>query len=354
MDLEALLNRIVEPDQSVAAEAQAHLDNLTKPRGSLGRLEELARWLCVVRGTTDISQPRPAVGVFAADHGVCAAGVSLFPQEVTAQMVYNFLRGGAGINVFARQVGADVVVVDVGVAAELADAQGLIKAKVAPGTADMTRGPAMSRDQALKAIGVGTDVAARLISEGYDLLVPGEMGIGNTTAASAITAVLCARAVAEVTGRGTGLDDEALRHKIGVIEKAIATNRPDPGDALGVLAAVGGLEIAAICGLILEAAASSIPVVLVGFISTAGALVAAKLKPEVVHYLLAGHCSVEAGHKIQLETLGLKPLLNLELRLGEGTGGVLAVGLVRAAVAMFTEMATFESAGVSDEKGRQE
>jgi nicotinate-nucleotide--dimethylbenzimidazole phosphoribosyltransferase len=338
------------PDQAVGEAAQAHLDNLTKPRGSLGRLEELARELCVMRGTTTLAQPKPAVAVFAADHGVTASGVSLYPREVTAQMVLNFLSGGAGINVLGRQAGAVVKVVDVGVDHDFGQLAGLIQAKVKRGTDNLALGPAMSREETLKAIAVGMDVAFGLIDEGHDLLIPGEMGIGNTAAASALTATFCGLPAREVTHRGTGLDDAALAHKIGVLEKALALHHADPADPLGVLSALGGLEIAAICGYGLAAASRRTPVIFDGFISTAGALVASRLCPAATAYFLVGHGSVEIGHAAQCRSLGKRPLLDLGLRLGEGTGAALAVQLVRAAVAIYNEMATFASAGVSDEE----
>jgi nicotinate-nucleotide--dimethylbenzimidazole phosphoribosyltransferase len=348
--LERTIAAIELPDPAPGEAAQAHLDNLTKPRGSLGRLEDLARELCVMRGSATLAQPRPAVAVFAADHGITASGVSLYPREVTAQMVLNFLNGGAGINVLGRLAGAVVKVVDVGVDHDFGQLAGLIQAKVKPGTDNFAVGPAMSRAEALKAIGVGMDVALSLIDDGHDLLIPGEMGIGNTAAASAITATFCGLPAKDVTHRGTGLDDKALAHKIGVLEKALALHQADPADPLGVLAALGGLEIAAICGYGLAAASRRVPVIFDGFISTAGALVASRLCPAAAAYFLVGHGSVEIGHAAQCRALGKKPLLNLNLRLGEGTGAALAVQVVRAAVAIYNEMATFAAAGVSDEE----
>lgn len=345
--LAKLVAAIQAPDQSLARAAQEHLDNLTKPRGALGRLEELARQLCVMRGGLELGQPRAAVTVFAADHGVTSAGVSLYPREVTAQMVFNFLNGGAGINVLARQAGAAVKVVDVGVDYDFEDLPGLVQAKVMPGTANMLEGPAMSREQALRAILAGAAVADQLMSEGMDLLIPGDMGIGNTTASAALTAVFCALPPALVTGRGTGLDDAGLAAKIAVLEKILTRRHPDPADPLGVLAAVGGLEIAAICGYCLAAAGRRVPVILDGFISTSGALVAARLAPPAAHYFIVGHSSQEQGHRAQCQALSKRPLLDLDLRLGEGTGAALALHLVRSAVAIYNEMATFASAGVT-------
>jgi len=348
--VQGIIKRIRPVDPAVGQQAQAHLDDLTKPQGSLGRLEELARSLAVMRGGARLSQPRAAVAVFAADHGITRAGVSLYPAEVTPQMVLNFLGGGAGINALARQAGAEVRVVDVGVNYDFGQAPGLIQAKVAKGTANFALEPAMTREQTLAAIMVGAKLAADLIAEGFDLLIPGDMGIGNTTPCAALTAVLCGRPVAEVTGRGTGLDDQGLAAKVKTIEQALALHRPSADDPLEALRLVGGLEVAAIAGYVLQAAASRVPVILDGFIATSGALVAAGLCPLVKQYLLAGHCSVEIGHRAQLDKLGLAPILDLNLRLGEGTGAALALLVVRAAVAIYNEMATFASAGVSEHK----
>lgn len=345
--LENLIKAVQVPDLALAGQAQARLDSLTKPQGALGRLEEIARELCVMKGSLSLGQPQAAVSVFAADHGLARAGVSLYPREVTAQMVFNFLAGGAGINVLARQAGAQVRVVDVGVDFDFDDLPGLIKAKVMHGSANMLEQPAMSQAQALEAILVGARVAGELMDQGVDLLIPGDMGIGNTAACSAMTAVFCGLPPAQVTGRGTGLDDQALANKIAILDKVLAARRPDPADPLGVLAAVGGLEIAAICGYCLAAAGRRVPVVLDGFISTTGALTAAKLAPAAAHYFIVGHDSMEQGHQAQCRALGKKALLSLDLRLGEGTGAALALHLVRAAVAIYNEMATFESAGVT-------
>jgi nicotinate-nucleotide--dimethylbenzimidazole phosphoribosyltransferase len=346
--LQELIAAVEPPDPGPEAAAQARLDNLTKPPGSLGRLEELAKRLCVLRGGPELAQPRPGVAVFAADHGVALAGVSPFPREVTAQMVLNFLAGGAGINALARQAGATVTVVDVGVDHDFPEAEGLVRAKVARGTANLLEEPAMSRAQASLAVLAGARVAAELIGQGRDLLIPGEMGIGNTTPSACLAAVFTGRPAEEVTGRGAGLDRAGLSHKVEMVHQALERHRPDPGDPLGALAAVGGLEIAAIAGFALGAAARRTPVLLDGLISTAGCLVAAKLCPAAGGWFLAGHLSVEGGHGPMLAELGLEPLLDLGLRLGEGTGAALAVSVLRAAVAVFNEMATFDSAGVSN------
>jgi nicotinate-nucleotide--dimethylbenzimidazole phosphoribosyltransferase len=332
------------------AQAQARLDNLTKPPGSLGRLEEVAAQYVAIREELFPPLNKKKVVVFAADHGVVAEGVSAYPPEVTFQMVYNFLRGGAGINVLARHVGAAVEVVDIGVNHEFQEAPGLISRKVAPGSRNLAREAAMSREEALQAILVGVERARAALAAGVDALAAGDMGIGNTTPAAALAAVFTGRPPAEVTGRGTGIDDASLSHKVVVIQRALDLHRPDPKDPLEVLTRVGGLEIAGICGLILGAAAGRRPLLLDGFIATAGALVAAALAPAATGYLIAAHRSVEPGHRIMQEHLGLKPLLDLDLRLGEGTGAALGFGLLEAGLKIYKEMATFSEAGVSEKE----
>jgi len=346
--LQSTINRIRPLDREAMRQAQARQDNLTKPQGSLGLLEELSVKVAGIKG---VAQPRikdKVIVTMAGDHGVTAEGVSLFPQEVTAQMVYNFLRGGAGINVLARHVGARVVVVDMGVATDLEPHPELLVKKVAHGTKDMAQGPAMSCEEAIQAIEVGIEIVESELSRGVDIVGTGDMGIGNTTPSSAIVAALTGAPVADVTGRGTGIDDEQLAHKVETIERALAVNRPDPADPLDVLAKVGGLEIGGIAGVVLGAAAHRLPVVIDGFISGAGALIAAGLAPQVKDYLVAAHLSVELGHRLVLERLGLTPLLNLNLRLGEGTGAALGISLVEAAVKVLNEMATFDDADVSE------
>jgi nicotinate-nucleotide--dimethylbenzimidazole phosphoribosyltransferase len=341
-------------DADAMAAASAHLDRLTKPPGSLGGLEAIAIRLAGIRGRLVTDIERPVVIVFAADHGVAARGVSAYPSEVTAQMVANFAAGGAAINVLARAAGADLVVVDIGVAGDGAPATGsesgvrLVRARVAPGTRDLSTGPAMTREEAVAAIDVGRSVVTGLIGDGADLVALGEMGIGNTTSASAIVAALTGRPAVEVTGRGTGVDDPALERKVALIDAALALHRLDPADPLGVLAAVGGLEIAGLVGAILGASEAGIPVVLDGFITGAAALVAVALAPSVAGRLIAAHRSVEPGHAIVLERLGLAPILQLDLRLGEGSGAALAIPIVRAAARICGEMATFSEAGVSE------
>jgi len=352
--LESVPARIGPLDAAAMEAAAARLDRLTKPPGSLGRLEMLSVQLA---GITGFARPRvdhPAVLVFAGDHGVTAQGVSAYPSNVTAQMVANFVAGGAAINVLARLSGAQVVVVDVGVAGPIPNVGGgrndgarLVRKRVANGTHDMTEEPAMTRTETMAAIEAGRSVAMALIGEGVDALAVGEMGIGNTTAASALAAVLTGCPPAEVTGRGTGLDDQAIRHKVAVIERALDRRRPAPADPLGVLATVGGLEIAALVGAVLAAAESKIPVVLDGFITGSAALVAAAIAPNATARLIASHVSAEPGHRIVLERLALRPLLDLDLRLGEASGGVLALQLLSAATAILAEMATFDDAGVS-------
>jgi nicotinate-nucleotide--dimethylbenzimidazole phosphoribosyltransferase len=281
----------------------------------------------------------------AGDHGVAAEGVSAYPQAVTGQMVENLARGGAGVNVLARQVGARVVVADFGVIAPAATAAGTVERRVAPGTRSMTKGPAMTREEAVRAIAAG---AALVEAAAPDCVGTGEMGIGNTTAASALTAALTGADPAMVTGRGTGVADDAWIRKVEAVARALAVNRPDAGDPLGVLAAVGGFEIAGLVGVVLAGAARRVPVVLDGFIATAAALVAARLAPAVRDYLIAAHRSTEPGHVRLLEALGLTPYLELGMRLGEGTGAALGIGLLRAALACYREMATFKEAGVSE------
>jgi nicotinate-nucleotide--dimethylbenzimidazole phosphoribosyltransferase len=284
----------------------------------------------------------------AGDHGVVAEEVGNWPQEVTAQMVYNFLKGRAGINVLARQAGARVIVVDMGVAAELEANPQLIVRKVAPGTQNMCLGPAMTVEQAVKSIESGIEVVGAELAKGLDIVGTGDMGIGNTTASSAICAAMTGESVVKVTGRGTGISDEQLLHKIEVVKRALAVNQPGRQKPLEVLAKVGGFEIGGLVGVMLSAAAYRIPVVIDGFISGAAALIATALAPTLRDFLIAAHVSAEAGHKVLLRHLGLKPLLDLEMRLGEGTGAVLGIFLAEAAARILAEMSTFAEAGVSE------
>ncbi|HET6421463.1 MAG TPA: nicotinate-nucleotide--dimethylbenzimidazole phosphoribosyltransferase [Geobacteraceae bacterium] len=345
------LAKIQPVDGELLKKAQAKLDNKTKPLGSLGRLEEFARRFAAITGTLEPETGKKVIYTFAGDHGVVEEGVSAFPKEVTPQMVFNFLRGGAGVNVLARHAGADVRVVDIGVDYQFGPTPGLIGKKVAPGTRNMAKGPAMTREEAVAAIEVGIELANGCRKEGVNMAGTGEMGIGNTTPASAIIAAISRLPVTKVTHRGTGINDVALDNKVRVIERTLEVNRPDPADPLDVLAKVGGLEIAGIAGLVIGCAANRIPVVIDGFISTSGALIASEMNPHIKEYLFAAHRSVEIGHQFMLDHLGAKPILDLQLRLGEGTGAALAMGLIEAGVKILKEMATFDEAGVSESHG---
>lgn len=347
-EIERIVAAIRPLEEGAMAAARARQDQLTKPQGSLGRLEDLAVQLAGITGQVRPSLPRKAVVVMAADHGVTAEGVSAYPSEVTPQMVMNFLAGGAAINVLARRAGARVVVVDVGVASQLPAHDGLVHRKVALGTRNLAVQPAMTGEEAAKAIRVGIEVVEAELEKGLDLVATGDMGIGNTTASSAIVSVLTGRPVAEVVGRGTGIDDAGLGRKVRAIEKGILATRPDPSDPMEVLAKVGGLEIAGLVGVILAGAAHRLPVVVDGFISGAAALVAAAICPRVRSYLIASHRSVEVGHQALLQALDLQPILDLNLRLGEGTGAAIAMHLIDDALAVQNEMATFAEAGVSE------
>ena len=339
-------------DIAAAKQAQARQGNLTKPRGSLGRLEDISIRLAGMKADPLPDVTHKAVIVMAADHGVALEGVSAFPAEVTKQMVLNFVSGGAAINVLARQAGASVAIVDIGVAADFDPSlTGLHHRKVARGTRNMAGGPAMTRAEAEQALVCGMEVLTEVAETGIDLIATGDMGIGNTTPSAAIAAVMTGLPAASVTGRGTGVDDAGLAHKIKVIEQAISLNRPDRNDAFDVLCKVGGLEIAGLAGVMIAAAARRVPVVVDGFISTAAAMIAVGLAPDVINYLFCAHESVEIGHRAMHRHLGLSPLLDLELRLGEGTGAVLAFHLIEAASLILKEMATFSEAGVSDKEG---
>jgi len=338
-------------DAEAVSQARDRQQALTKPAGSLGVLEDVSVQLAGLAGECPPPLPEPAVvAVFAADHGVHAQGVTPWPQEVTAQMVANFLASGAVVNAIAAQAGADVCVVDVGVAADLPAAPGLLPRKIRPGTADMTAGPAMSRAEAERAVEVGIETARDLVAAGHNCLLTGDMGIANTTASAALIAAFTGADPEQVTGRGTGIDDPTWQRKVEVVRRALDRHQPDPADPLGVLAAVGGLEHAALAGFILGGAALRVPVVLDGVIACAAALAARALAPDAVAGLLAGHLSTEPGARRALDALGLRPLLDLGLRLGEGSGAVLALPVVAAAARVLREVATFDSAGVSGEK----
>lgn len=347
--LDETLARIAPTSAEAMAEAEARQLRLTKPAGSLGRLEEVGNRLAAIAGECPPPLPsRPVIGLFAGDHGVCAQGISPWPQEVTVQMALNIASGGAAINAISRQVGADVWVTDVGVAAELPDHPGIRSRKVRRGTRDFTVEPAMTLDEARAALEVGIAAANEAIDGGADILLTGEMGIGNTTPASALISVFSGVDVPTVTGRGAGAGDEMLAHKIAVIEKALVLQAPNSDDALGVLAAVGGLEHAALAGFILGAAARKVPVIVDGVIAASAACVAVGLHGDARGYLISGHAGVEPGIRAAVQWLGLKPLVDLDLRLGEGTGAALALPMVQAAARVLREMATFDSAGVAE------
>ncbi|EST54829.1 nicotinate-nucleotide--dimethylbenzimidazole phosphoribosyltransferase [Brevibacillus panacihumi W25] len=344
--LQDFLPAIGSRNPEAAAQARLHIDQLTKPLGSLGRLEEVAVELAAITGESFPVVTPPGVIVFAADHGVAVEGVSAYPQEVTVQMVANMANGGAGINVFARQIDALERIVDVGVANEMA-APGVIGRRIKAGTANMLREPAMSREEAARTLQVGSEAALEIIEAGAKVLIVGEVGIANTTASSAILAALTGADPDEIVGRGTGLDDAGWARKKQVVREAIALHRPDAAEPIDVLAKVGGLEIGAMAGAILGAASKRIPVLLDGFIATVAALLAVRLCPSSADFLIAGHRSQEPGHAYVLNVLGKEPLLDLQLRLGEGTGAALAYPVLEAACRMVHEMATFASAGVS-------
>ena len=347
-NIDEVLNRIKPVDEDFYKMAQERLDSLTKPKRSLGKLEDLAKRYMAIKEDLNPRIGNKVIYTLAGDHGVYEEGVSLYPKEVTAQMVYNFLRGGAAINVLARHVGAKIMVVDMGVDHEFPPAEGLLIKKVARGTKNIAVGPAMTKEEALTALMIGI----RLVDEsgGMDIVGLGDMGIANTTPSSAIFAAISGEPVHKVTGRGTGIDDLMLKRKVEVIERAIEVNRPVRADPLDVLSKLGGFEIAGITGMIIGASSRRIPVVIDGFISTAGAMIAAHMNPTIKDYLFASHCSAETGHSLMLQEMGLEPILNLSMRLGEGTGAALGISIIEAGVKVMSEMATFQEAGVSGEK----
>jgi nicotinate-nucleotide--dimethylbenzimidazole phosphoribosyltransferase len=348
MSLDETIKKIRPLDHSCAVAAQQRLDSLTKPQGSLGKLEELARRIAVIQGEVPPRLGRKLVFVFAADHGIVQEGVSAYPKEVTAQMTYNFLQGGAAINVLARHYGVDTEIVDVGVDHDFAGARGLRDSKMRRGTANLSREPAMTRDEAVRSIELGVQLAEEATAENLFLLGAGDMGIGNTSSAAAILCAITGAVPKEVAGRGTGIDDVTLRKKIAAIEKGLELNQPDASDPIDVLAKVGGLEIGAMTGVILGAASLRVPMVLDGFISGAAALLAQRFSSHVRDFLFASHLSAEKGHSLVLEELDLTPMLDLQMRLGEGTGACLLMGLIEASVKIIGEMATFASAGVEE------
>jgi nicotinate-nucleotide--dimethylbenzimidazole phosphoribosyltransferase len=350
MQLEEIIKQIKPLDDSAMQSAQARQNMLTKPHGSLGRLEELSIQLAGIYRKSIPSLKDKVIITMAGDHGVVAEGVSAFPQEVTSQMVLNFLHGGAAINVLSRHVGARVVVVDMGVEHDFEPHPSLVVKKVAKGTANMTLGPAMTHAQAEQSILSGVEVIEAEIKRGLDIVGTGEMGIGNTTPSAAIAATLTGETPAKIAGRGTGVDDEGLKRKISAIERALAVNQPNPKDGLDVLAKMGGFEIGGLAGVILGAAANGKPVMVDGFISTAAAMIAVTIAPAARAYLISAHRSQEFGHGLMLNWLGLKPLFDFDLRLGEGTGAALGISMAEAACKILSEMATFGEAGVSDKE----
>lgn len=334
-------------DKTLEPKIQAHLDDLTKPQGSLGRLEELAMRYCMIQGTLQPTMGTKRICCFAGDHGVVAEGVSAYPQEVTPQMVFNMLAGGAAINVLTRHVNSELVVVDIGVKAPMEDVKGLCHRKIRGGTDNMAEGPAMTRAETEAALAVGIELAEQAARDGVTLLGTGDMGIGNTTPATALYTAYLGCPVEDITSPGTGIDSQRLLHKMEVIKRALAVNRAHLTDPLDTLAALGGFEIAGIAGLVLGGAAHRIPVVVDGFISTAGAVAACALCPTVSEHVIYSHLSQERGHRVVMQALKARPVLDLDMRLGEGTGGALAMSIIEAAVKIYNEMATFSGAGVS-------
>lgn len=345
--LDALIARIAPADEAAGRAAQDVLDRKAKPRGSLGELEVLARRIASIRGAVSPGPLRAAVVLAAGDHGYARRGVSAYPQEVTGQMLANFASGGAAINVLARQAEAHLVVVDAGVVSPV-EHEATRSLRLGAGTADATEGPAMTRDQAISGLVAGAEIAAELAAEGFGIVGVGDMGIGNTTAAAAVCAALLPAAPEAVCGRGTGIDDEGLARKVEAVRLALAANEPNTADPVGVLAGVGGFELAVLAGVCLGAAAEGCVALLDGFVTAAAALAAARLSPAAAGRMIASHRSPEPGHALVLADLGLRPLLDLALRLGEGSGAALALPLVHAALAVVADMATFEAAGVTD------
>jgi nicotinate-nucleotide--dimethylbenzimidazole phosphoribosyltransferase len=345
--LEAVVRRVRPVDEAAGRAAQRALDAKTKPRGSLGELETLASRVAAIRGTSSPGRLRAALVLAAGDHGYARAGLSAYPPEVTRQMLANFAAGGAAINVLAREAGVHLLVVDAGVS-EPVDHREIRALRLGAGTEDATRGPAMPRAQAMRGMAAGAALAGELAAEGFGIVAVGDMGIGNTTAAAALSAVLLPAPPEAVCGRGTGLDDEGVRRKVTAVHEALAANDPDRADPVGALAAVGGYELAVLAGACLGAAAAEAVVLLDGFVTTAAALVAARLAPAAAGRMVASHRSPEPGHPLLLAELGLRPLLDLGLRLGEGTGALLVLPLVNGALALLADMATFEEAGVTD------
>ena len=352
--IDQTIAQVAPLDLESMASARARQDTLTKPLGSLGRLEELSVLLAGIFGQPVPQIRRKAIILAAGDHGVVAEGVSAYPQDVTPQMVLNFLNGGAAINVLARHAGANIVILDAGVAADLEPNPVLRSVKIGRGTSNIAVGPAMTRQQGIQCLETGIEAAQEQIAEGADLIAYGDMGIGNTTPSSAITSVISGASPEATTGKGTGIDDAALTHKIDVVRRSICVNQPDSKDGLDVLTKVGGFEIGVLAGAMLATAANRRPVIVDGFISGASALIAWSLAPAARHYFIASHQSVEPGHQVGLQTMGLSPLLDMGMRLGEGTGAALTMHLIEAAAKCLAEMATFADAGVSERIDEQE
>ncbi|MER3446354.1 MAG: nicotinate-nucleotide--dimethylbenzimidazole phosphoribosyltransferase [Candidatus Dadabacteria bacterium] len=350
--IQETISSIRSLDADYIALAQARLDSLIKPKGSLGKLEDFARRVVAITEDRKPRLDKKAVFVFAADHGVVEEGISAYPKEVTREMVYNFLRGGAGINALSRHVGADVFVVDIGVDWDFEGMEGLIIKKVNRGTKNLAKEPAMTGDEAIKCIEIGIELSKDRIKSGYNFIAVGDMGIGNTSSSAAVMCAFTGFYPKEIVGRGTGIDNEAWNRKVKVVENALGLHNPDSGDAIDVISKVGGFEIGGIAGAILGAASKNIPVVVDGFVSTAGATVALQLCPSVKDYIFFSHISAEGGHGLVLEKLGVEPILNLDMRLGEGTGAVIGMFIIEAGVKAYNEMATFEEAGVS--RGQEE
>ncbi|ADG82910.1 nicotinate-nucleotide--dimethylbenzimidazole phosphoribosyltransferase [Thermincola potens] len=340
------LEQITDLNRETMQAAWDRIDSLATPTRALGQLNNIAAQLAGIMGTPTPKIHKKCVIIMGGDHGIVDEGVSAYPQEITVAMMMVFTKGGAGINCLSNHVGSDVIVVDIGVKGDTSVFPGVIQRKIRPGTANMAIGPAMTREEAIAAIEVGIEMANQQIDAGYDLLATGDMGIGNTTPSSTLLAAFTGLSPAEVAGRGTGVDDEGLKKKINAIAKALEVNKPNPNDPVDVLSKVGGLEIAGLTGVILGAAAKKRPVIIDGFISSAAALVAAKISPLSVKYMIGSHCSAEQAHHIMLETIGLMPVLNLEMRLGEGTGAALTMPIVEAATKILTDMFTFQDLGV--------
>jgi len=345
--LDGVIERVLPVDPAVFEAAQEAFDRKTKPRGSLGELESLASRIATIRGTASPGRLRAAVVLAAGDHGYARRGVSAYPAEVTGQMLANFAAGGAAVNVLARETDTKLVVVDAGVAAPV-EHESIRPLRLGAGTADATEGPAMTGDQALAGLAAGAEIAAELAADGVGIVATGDMGIGNTTAAAAVCAALLPAEPEAVCGRGTGLDDEGVARKVEAVSRALEVNAVDATDPVATLAAVGGFELAVLAGVCLGAAAEGSVVLLDGFVTGAAALVAARLTPAAAGFMVASHRSPEPGHALVLDDLGLRPLLDLGLRLGEGSGALLALPLVEASLALLADMATFDDAGVTD------